>query len=170
MDNHCIDVWNIDTRLNNCGCYQHINVALDEVIHDAFNLRLFHLSVGKSNIRFRHKRLNTRGNINNIIDSVVHVINLPVAGELAADGFAYHLRIVLAYIGLNRQSVAGRLLKKAHISYSHKAHVKSSGNRGSCKRKHIHIVLDMLNLFLVSYAEALLFVNYKESQIFKLYI
>ncbi len=47
MDNHGVDVGNIKSRLNNGGRYQYVNLAVDEFIHDFFQLVFLHLPMGK---------------------------------------------------------------------------------------------------------------------------
>ena len=115
MNNDCVYIGNIQTRLDNCSAYKHINLAIHKVHHQALKLILIHLTVSIGYIGFRHKLGNIGRNISYIVDSVIDIIYLSVPGYLPYNGFPYHLFVVFAHEGLYGQSFSRRFLKQAHI-------------------------------------------------------
>ena len=170
MDNHGIYIGNIKSRLNNRGGNQHVDLAGNEFIHDLFQLMLLHLSVGEGYVCLRHQFRYLRRNLRDIVDTIVDIVNLAAPSQLSADGRPNHLTVVLHHVGLNRQTVLGRLLQHAHIPDSNQAHMERPGNRRSCQRQHIDIFLQLLDFLLVSHAEALLLVDDQKSQILELHV
>ena len=110
MNDNRVDIGNVQTRFNNrCG-NQHVNFPVDEIVHDFFQLMLLHLSMGKGNICFRHKLLDSGGNVRNVVDAVIHIINLAASCHFPDNGFPHHFLVVFAHIGLDGQTLVGCLL------------------------------------------------------------
>ena len=165
MDNHGVDIGDIQPRLDDCRCHQHINLCVDKLKHDLLQLMLLHLTVGKRHIRLRHKACDLTGDLLNIVDAVVYIVHLSLSGQLAHNRLTHHLLIVLHDICLYRLALAGRFFQHAHITDSHKTHVQCPWDWRRSQRQHVHIVLDLLDLLLVAHAKTLLLVNHKKAQI-----
>ena len=170
MDDHGIHIRNIQPSLNYRCRHQHIDLTVDKIIHDPFQLMLLHLSVGKSHDSLRNQLLHGRRHICDCIDTVIYIIHLAVPGKLPDDRLPHHFLIVFADKGLDGKPVAGRLLQHAHIPDPHQRHMQCPGDRCGRKRKHIHIIFDFLYFFLMSHAETLFLINDQKSQILKLNI
>ena len=86
------------------------------------------------------------------------------------DRLADHLVVVLHDVRLDRNTVHRRLLENAHVADPDKAHMKSSRNRRCCQGQNVHILLHLLDLFLMSHTEPLLLINDQKSKVLKLHI
>ena len=166
MDNHRIDIGDIQPRLYDRRRHQHINLPIDKLKHNLLKLMLLHLAMCIRHICLRHQMGNLTGDILNIADTVVYIIHLSLSGQLPHNRLPHHLLVVLHDVGLYRLALAGRFLQHTHIADSHKAHVQRPWDWRRSQRQHIHIVLDLLDLLLVAHAKALLLVDHKQSQIF----
>ncbi len=170
MNDHGIDIRDIQTCLNNCCCHQHINLTAYKLEHDLLQFMLFHLPMRKCNDCLWHKARYLIGDLLNVVDAIVHIINLSLSGQLTHDRLAYHLLIVLHNIRLDRLAFSRRFLQDAHVPDSHKAHVQRPRNRCRRQRQHIYILFDLFDLLLVAHAESLLLVDDQKSQILVLHI
>ena len=139
MDDHCIYVRNIEPCLNNSRRDQHINLPVNKIAHDAFQLLFPHLTVGKCHIDIRHQFLDMRSSLCNIFHTVIYIIDLSGSCAFSLNRFPHHLIIVLHDIRLNRHTILGSFLKHTHITNPDQAHVQRSWNRRCSQRKHIYI-------------------------------
>ena len=129
-----------------------------------------HLSVGKGHRRLRHQCRDMVRDLIDSLDPVIHIVHLSAPGQLPVDGLPHHLVIIFHYIGLDRHPVHRRLLQNAHISDPDQAHMEGSGNRRRRQRQNVHVLLHLLDLFLMGHAEPLLLVDDQESQALKFHI
>ena len=79
MNNHGINVGYIKPGLNNRGRHKHVNIAVDKVVHDVFQLPLLHLAVRKSHLRLRHKLGNRIRHFHDRIHFIINIIHLSPA-------------------------------------------------------------------------------------------
>ena len=86
------------------------------------------------------------------------------------DRLADHLVVVLHDIGLDRNTVHRRLLENAHVADPDKAHMQRSRDRCRRQGQNVHILLHLLDLFLMSHTEPLLLINDQKSKVLKLHI
>ena len=170
VNNHGIDIGDIQSCLNNRRRHQYINVTIDKVIHDPFQFPFLHLAVCKGHICLRHQLCNGITHLHNGIDTVVDIINLPTPIQLPANGFPDHLFVILAHIGLDLLPFIRCFLQHTHVTDSDQTHVESSWNRCCCQRQHINIILQLFDLFFMRYTEALFFVHNQQTKIFELHI
>ena len=120
MDDHGIYIGDIKARLDDGRRNKNVDSSIDKVVHDTLKLRLFHLSVSKSNVRFGHKFLNSCRNIRYVVYSVVHVINLAVSSKFSHYRFSHKLVVVFHNISLDWKPVVRRFFKDRHLSDSDK--------------------------------------------------
>ena len=139
MYDHGVYVGNIQTGLNDGGGHQYIDLPVHKIKHDPLQFSLLHLAMGIGHVGLRHQRRNLSGNITDIADPVVHIINLTAPGQFTGDCLTHHLLIVFADKCLDGQAVVGRLLQHAHIPDADETHVQCPGNRGGCQRQYIHV-------------------------------
>ena len=111
--------------------------------------------------------MNFGGAVVNVVDAVVQIVYLSSAAQL----LCYCLRdkscVMLYYIGLYRVSVKRRFLYYREIAKSH--HGEVEGARDGCRRyrEYINIRELLFQFFFLCDAEALFFVHYQQSEIFK---
>ena len=170
MDDHGVHVGNVQPRLDDGGGNQHVDLPVDEIVHDPFQLMLLHLPVGKGHVRLRHQLLNRRRHVRDGVHPVIDIVHLPVSGKLPDDGLPHHFLVVLAHKGLDGLAVPRRFLQHAHVPDADQRHVQGAGDGRGGQRQHVHVLLQLLDLFLVRHAEALLLVDDQKAQILKLNI
>ena len=122
--------------------------------------------MGKRDVCLRDKLLDTVRHLRDIADAVVDIIHLSAAGEFPLDCLPHHFVIVLHNISLDWHPVHGRLFQNAHIPDSDQGHVERPWDRRRRERQYIHILSQLLDLFLMGHTKPLLLVNDKKSQIF----
>jgi len=127
-----------------------------------------HLPVRNSYPRLRNSFFYHHSFMLNCFHIIMQIIALSAAIYLTLHCFLQNFSVVFNNISLNRVPFARCFFNKAHISYPAHCHIESSRNRGSRKSKYIHSRKFLFNFFLLCNTEALLFINYKKSQIFKL--
>ena len=80
LDDKGIDVGDIDARLNDGGTHQHLDVALGHAPHDAAQLALGHLAVGRLHHHAVSQQLPQAGGGGvDALHAVVQVVYLPAA-------------------------------------------------------------------------------------------
>ena len=141
MDDHGINVRNVQPRLDDGGRHQHVDVAVDKIVHDALQLALLHLAVSERYICLRQQLCDFICHLHDSIDTVIDIVNLPAPRQLAADRFAHHFFIILHNIGLDSGPLHRRLLQHAHITDTDQAHMQRARDRRRCEREYIHICL-----------------------------
>ena len=100
-----------------------------------------------------------------IVHPVIYIIDLPASSEFPAYRLPHGLLVIFHYICLNGHTVHRRFLQNTHIPDPDQTHMKSPGNRSRCEREDVHILFQLLDLFLVGDAEALFLVNDQKPQI-----
>ena len=170
MYDHGVYVGDIQSRLDDGGGYQHIDLPGDKVHHDLFQLILFHLPMGIRHRCLRHQCRHRRSDIRYIVNPVVDIKDLSSPSQLPDNGLPDHLLIVLKDIGLYGQTLVRRLLQNAHIPDADQTHMKGTGDGGGSQSQHVHILFEFLDLLLVGYAKTLLLIDDKQPQILEFYI
>ena len=168
MNDDGIDVGNIQTCLDNGRGDQHVDLTVNEIIHDLLQLRFLHLAVRVDDIGLRHELLQAECHILNVMNFVVDIVYLSLAGEFTKDRLPDHLLIIFHDVGLDRHTPFRRVLQNRHVSDPHKAHMKGSRDRRRGEGQNVHIFLHLLDLFFVGHAEALLLVHDKKTQVLEL--
>ena len=100
----------------------------------------------------------------------MHVVDLPAARELAPDGVGDDAPVMLEHICLHRLAVDGRDLDGRHVADARKRHVERSGDGRCRERQRVDLTGELLELFLVRYAEALLLVDDEKAQVLEVQV
>ncbi len=111
-----------------------------------------------------------RRSAGNIVYSVVQVENLSAAVELSPYRLVYHKVVIFQNICLDRHSVARCLVEHRHIAYRIHRHIQRPRYRRRRQRENVNVLCHLLQLFLVSHAEALFFIYYDKTEVTKLNI
>ena len=166
MNDHRIRIGDIQPSLYDRRRDKHVNITVDKVKHDLFQLMLLHLSVCKCDLRLRNERCDPVRDLDDRIDPVVDVVDLSAPRQLPADRLAHHLLIVLHDVGLDRHALLRRFLEHAHITDSDQAHMKRPRNRCRCQGEHVDVRLELLDLFFVCDTEPLLLIDNQKAEVF----
>ena len=119
LDNQRIRVRNIETGFNNRSGNQNINFSRNKGKHDFLEFPLPHLPVSIGHPGIRHEPLHTHCRIRYAFYPIVHIVNLSVSSKLPLNRFPDGGFIFLHDIGLNRQTVKGRLFQDGKVTNSH---------------------------------------------------
>ena len=165
MNDHRIDVSDIQPRLNDSCGNKHIHLTVDKAIHDTLQFPLTHLTVGIGNLRIRYQLGNLCRYLRDLVDTVVYIIHLTIPRHLALNSFPDHLLIVLHDVSLDRHTVMRRLFQHTHVPDSDQAHMQSSRNRRRGQSQHVHVLFHLFNLFLMTDTKPLFLVNDQQTQI-----
>ena len=165
MNDHRVCIGNIQSGLNNARRDQHIDITVNKIIHNAFQFSLLHLPVGKGDPGLRYQRTHSCCDIRDRIDTVIYIIDLPASCQFAGDRFPYQFLIVFHHKRLDRETVLRSFFQYAHVPDPDQTHVQGTRDRCGCERQHIHILFHLLDLFLMSHAEALLFIHDQQTEL-----
>jgi len=170
MNDHRIDIGDIQSRFNDrCG-NKHIDLTADKIIHDPLQLAFLHLSMCKCHICLRYQILEKGRHFRDRVDTVIYIVDLPASGKLTPDRFPHHFFIIFHDKRLDRHTVIRCFFQNTHIPDSHKAHVERTRDRGCCQRQNIYIFLELLDLFLVGNTKTLFLINDQKPQILKRHV
>ena len=139
MDDHGVDIGDIQSGLYDGGGHQHIDLSVNEIKHDPLQFVFLHLSMGVCNVGFRHKLCDLCRDIRNIVHPIVDIVDLSAPGHFPDNGLSHQFVIVFADKSLDRQSVIGGLLQHAHIPDTDQAHMQCPGNGGCRQGQHVHV-------------------------------
>ena len=103
-----VRVRHVHSRFDDRSGYQHVELPVNEVHHQLFELLRVHLPVPDANARFRAQLPHEAFDVADRLDAVVDEIDLPVAGELVSDRFADDLLVEQVALGGDRLAVRRR--------------------------------------------------------------
>ncbi len=170
LDDERVGVRVVDAALDDGGGHQHIQLAGSEVLHHLFQLLFRHLAVRHAHARLARSGLHAAHRLVDGAHAVAHVVHLPIALQLAADGIAHHIGVPLAHVHLHRPAVVGRREDQAHVAHTGKPHLHGARDGRCRKREHVDGLAHVLQLFLVRHAEALLLVDDHQAQVVRVHI
>ena len=170
MDDHRVDIGNIQSGLYDCRGYQHINLTIDKVIHDLFQFTLFHLPMCKCHSGFRHKRCDLICRLYDRVDTIIDIVDLSAPCQFPADRFPHHLFVVFHDICLDRHTLHRCFLQNAHIADPNQAHMQRPWDRRCRQGQYIYVFPQLFDLFFVRDTETLLLVDDQKTEIFELHI
>ena len=111
--------------------------------------------------------------LDRIVDSlhaVGHVVHLASAAHLQTNGGTHYVGVVLAHMHDHRASSRRRRGDKAHVAHARDSHLHGTRNRRCRKREDIDLLAQVLELFLMLHAKALLLVDDHQPQIVGVHI
>ena len=101
-------------------------------------------------------------------DAVVEKEDLAAALELAQDRIANQALVVAGHVGLNRQPVHRRRLDDTQVTDAHQRHMQRARDRRRRETQDIDQLAEFFEPLLMHDAEAVLFVDDHEAQVFEL--
>ena len=126
-----------------------------------------HLPVAELDARSRAKLGDPIAHLLDRLDAVVQEIDLALPLELAIDRVADDALVVTADDRLDREAIERRRLDGGHVFRAHEREVKRARDRRGGKREHVHELEELLELLLVQHAEALLFIDDDQAEVFE---
>ena len=141
---------------------------LTNLRHDVFQFVAVHLAVADDDPRVAARASAIFAATVWMVDhAVVQKENLSAAIQFALDGVANDALVVLRDDGFDRQPIVRRGFDRAHVARAGQREIKRARNGRGAQREHIHQLAQHLELFLVHHAEALLFVDDDQAEIFE---
>ena len=166
LDDEGVDIRNVDARLDDRRADEHLNFSVRELLHHGRQALFVHLAVRDADGDVVAEELFELGGAAvDGLDAVVHVVDLPAARELAPDGVGDDAPVMLEHICLHRLAVNGRDLDGRHVANARKRHVERAGDGRCRERQRVDLARELLELFLVRYAEALLLVDDEKAKV-----
>ncbi len=170
VDNNRVGIWNIKPRLNDCGGYQYIVIAMNKIQHHLFQFRAFQPSVGNHGGNPRNNPLQGIFHFVNILYPVVQKKHLSVPGDFIFDGFADKLLVESVNFRDDGVAVGRRRLDNGEVAGAHQRKLQGARDRRGCQGECVHIHLQSFQFFFYRNPELLLLINDKQSKVFKLNI
>ncbi len=166
--NQGVGVGDVEAAFDDGGGEQHVNAAFGKIAHHLREFTLVHLTMPNANARLRNELLQVQFHRVDGLHAVVDKEDLPAALQFAQDGLAYQFGRIRPDVRHHRQAFFGRGVEGGNIAHARERHVERArdGRRG--QGQHVHFGAQLLEVFLVRHAEALLFVNDDQPQILEL--
>ena len=155
----------VQPRLYNRGTQQHVVFALVEIEHHVLEGVLAHLAMTNRHARLGHQPPQPLVKALDRLHAVIEHIHLSVAPQLAQYRIADQLVGILHDVVLHGIAFLGRRAQERHIAYAHHGHMQRARYRRGGERQHVHVLLELLDRFLMLDAEALLLVDDEQTQI-----
>ena len=161
-----IDVRNIDAGFDDGRADQHLRLSVGDRLHHGGELLFVHLAVGNADAHLvAEQRFELCRAPVDRLHTVVQVIDLPAARKLAADRVRHHAPVVLEHVGLHALAVARRHFDGGHVPDAGQRHIERTRDRRRRQGQRVHLARELLQLFLVRHAEALLLVDDEQTQV-----
>ena len=168
VDDDRIRARQVETAFDDRGGEQDVVFALVESAHPLLDLARAHLTVRGDEFHLGHVFVQP-------VRYRVHVGNarhddeaLPAAMMFAQQRLAHHHVVPFHHIGAHRQAIDRRGLDGGEFAQTRHRHLQSARDRRGRERQHVHVGAQLLELFLVRDAEALLLVDDDETEILEL--
>jgi hypothetical protein len=147
------------------GGDEDVGFVADEFEHDAFELFFAHLAVADYDAGFGDELLDEGGERVDGLDAIVDEVDLAVAGELIFDGAADEFFVEWSDDGLDGEAIARGSFDERHVAQADERHVEGARNRSGGERERIDVFAHFFQALFVRDAEALLFVDDKETEV-----
>ena len=149
---------------------EHVDVAVDELVHHVLEIALAHLSVPDGDARARNDARNAVRDGLDGLDAIVHEEHLSAAIELARDALLDQAFVPRLDERQHRRSVARRRLHERHVAKPGERQVQRARDRCRRERQHVGLEPELLESLLVLHAEAMLFVDDDQPEVRELHV
>ena len=110
------------------------------------------------------------GKLADVLDLVVHEVDLSATAQFAQDGLADRGVIPLGDEGLDREPLGGRRGNQRQLSQATERHVERARDRGGRQRQHMHLGAHRLEALLVAHPEAVLLIHDDQAEVLKAHV
>src|SRR5208283_975470 len=168
IDDDGVAQWNIETVLDDSGRNQDVGLMPHEGEHNTLQFALRHLTVAHQDARLRSHLADLVRDLIDALYPVMHEVDLPAALQFFIECRAQQFFIPGRNHGLDRHAIFGRSLDDAHVAQTQQRHVQGARD-GRCRHgQYVYFFAQLLEAFLVTHTEALLFVYDHQPQIAEL--
>ncbi len=143
---------------------------MHELVHRLFQLVFGHLAVADADAGFGNERCQFVPHREDGFHPVVQVEHLPAALQLAQHRLAHQLLAVRPDVGDDRHPFLGRRVDGGDVAHAGQRKVQRAGDRRGGEGEHVHLGAQLLQVFLVRHAEALLLVDDHQPQIVEAHV
>ena len=164
FNDQSIAVGDIEAGLDDGRADEDVVLPRDEGGHGFFQFACTHLPVANNDARFGYQGGQPFGNGPDGLHAIVQVEDLAAAGQLGLHGIAHEFLVVAADDGADGEAFAWGRLNDAQVAGAHEGEVERPWNRGRTHGKHIDLGAHLLQAFLVTDAEAVLFIDDDEAE------
>ena len=165
MDDHGVGGRDIKPAFHDGGGQQHIILAVIKGVHDVIEFPRRHLPVRHHGFYFRHIFFEEGIRVGEVRDARAHIKALAAAIALAQQRFADHHRIKRRDESAHSQPVHRRRRDEGQFPHTGERQLQGARNGRRRQRQHMHVRLELLELFLVGHAKALFLVHNQQAQI-----
>ncbi len=162
-----VRVGDIQPRFDDGGAQQHIDLSGGELLHHARERAFLHLPVTDADTRFGQQLFQVHHHRRDGLHAVVEEENLSAAFEFAADRLLHQAGRVRSHVGDDGQALVGRGVDGGDVAYAGQRHVERAGDGCGGEREHIHFGAQLFEMLLVGHAEALLFIDDHQPEVFE---
>lgn len=170
IDDDRIGIGNVDAVFDDRGRNQHVELPVDKIHNQLFELFGRHLAVADSHPRPGAEPSNHTLKRHQILHPVVDEIDLSAPIQLGIDGVADNLLRKDMRFGNDRLSVGRRRRDDGEVARPHERELQRAGNRRRGEGQRIDIDAHLRQLLLGRYAELLLLVDNKQSQVVEFHL
>jgi len=168
VDDDGIGARHVDAGLDDGRAHQQVEAAVVEVAHDPLQVALAHLAVGDLYAGLGHQGLDLLRRVLDGLDLVVQEVDLSAAVDLALAGLLDQRVAPGRDEGLDRMALHRRGGDDGEIAHAGHRHVQRARDRRGGQRQHVHLGAQILQLLLVTDAEAMLLVDDRKPQVLEL--
>ena len=165
-----ISIGKINARFNYSSTHEYIYLTANQHLPYILKVILVHLTVRVSNAGVWNSSHYPVCNEGNILYLVIKIKNLSASQKLLLHCVKENAVVVLENVGLHGSALARSLIEYRHIAYAVHCHIKRSGNGRCAQSENVNVLRHFLKLLLLSNAEALLLVDYKQSEVTEFYV
>ena len=155
----------VDAGLDDRGADEHLEAPVVEVEHELLEVALAHLAVADADRRLGHQPPQALREELDVLDRVVHEIDLPAAADLAQAGLAHEAVAPLRDEGLDGDALGRRRRHQREVAQAAQRHVERAGDRRRRQRQRVDVGAQLLEPLLVADAEAVLLVHHDEAEV-----
>ncbi len=165
IDDQRVDGGHVDARLDDGRAHQHVVRPLPEVEHHLLEGALVHLAMGDRHPRLGHHGPQPFGHRVDVLDPVVHVEDLSLAQELAANGLGGGGLVELAHVGEDGEAGGRRGVDHGQVADAGEGHLQRAGDGVGGEGEDVDALGQRLDRLLVGDPEALLLVHHQQPQL-----
>ena len=167
VDYHCVGVGYVEAVFDECGGYEYVDFAAEELHHGLFDLFAVHLSVGDADVGVGDESGYEGGHFGEVFDAVGDEECLSAARHFVAYGVAYGFFVEGAEFGLYGLPVGGRGADDAEVAGAHEAELEGAGYGCGGEGEAVDVDFHLAEFFFGGDAEFLFFVDDEESEVFE---
>ena len=170
VDDDGIGGRHVNAGLDNGRAEQYVESLVIEVAHHLLQFALAQLPVGDGDARLGQQLDQLLEHVLDSFHLVVEVVHLAAPLQFAQHRFAHQAVGITVHEGLDGQPLLRRRGDDGEIAQAFQRHGERARDGRGGEGQHIHLGAQRLQLFLLSHAEAMLFVDDDQAQVLEVHI